>query len=219
MPAWHADEDESLRTLWDSGMTTVLIGQAMGISKNAVIGRAHRLGLSLRASPIVRHSVMPAAAVDLLPKPEPKQPAGQKLVGRRIGRRVVMQRVMVLAGGKTLWRLRCDCGREDVVAEYHLRGVTAARECSDCSRTREDQRAAAVQATNVPAVELGSVTHLKPAATVKMTKPGMRSCQYPTTDNRPWRFCCEPVQSGLPYCHIHAERCYAHARRHAEAAA
>jgi len=41
-----------LRRLWDGGVTTAEIGRQMGLSKNAVIGKAHRLRLPPRPSPI-----------------------------------------------------------------------------------------------------------------------------------------------------------------------
>lgn len=51
---WNADRDDKLRELWAAGLTTTEIGQALGsgCTKNAVIGRAHRLELPPRPSPI-----------------------------------------------------------------------------------------------------------------------------------------------------------------------
>jgi GcrA cell cycle regulator len=48
---WSPEQDEQLRRLWEEELSTILIGKAMGITKNAVIGRAHRLHLSLRHKP------------------------------------------------------------------------------------------------------------------------------------------------------------------------
>lgn len=44
----------TLRRLWDEGHSAAEIGRRMNISKNAVIGKAHRLGLPARESPIIR---------------------------------------------------------------------------------------------------------------------------------------------------------------------
>ena len=49
---WPEDATERLRLLWASGMPASEIGRRMGRSKNAVIGRAHRLHLAGRPSPI-----------------------------------------------------------------------------------------------------------------------------------------------------------------------
>ncbi len=48
---WNEDRIGTLRHLWDEGYSTNEIGQRMGISKNAVVGKAHRLKLKTRPSP------------------------------------------------------------------------------------------------------------------------------------------------------------------------
>ncbi len=50
---WTPDVIAHLRTLWAEGHSTAEIGRRMGISKNAVVGKAHRLGLPPRPSPIL----------------------------------------------------------------------------------------------------------------------------------------------------------------------
>jgi GcrA cell cycle regulator len=49
---WANDRVRELRRLWSEGHSTAEIGRRMGISKNAVIGKAHRLDLPARKSPI-----------------------------------------------------------------------------------------------------------------------------------------------------------------------
>lgn len=63
-----------LRALWAEGLSTAEIGRRLGVSKNAVVGKAHRLHLSPRPSPIRpstgipgANRVVPASA----PPPEP----------------------------------------------------------------------------------------------------------------------------------------------------
>ncbi len=50
--SWTDEKVEKLKKLWKKGLTTVEIGKALGISKNAVVGKAHRLQLESRPSPI-----------------------------------------------------------------------------------------------------------------------------------------------------------------------
>lgn len=52
--AWTPEKVKELKKLWKKGLTTVEIGRMIGISKNAVVGKAHRLGLESRPSPIKR---------------------------------------------------------------------------------------------------------------------------------------------------------------------
>lgn len=49
---WDTTTDARLRKLWTEGHSTAEIGRRMGCTKNAVIGRAHRLDLPKRVKPI-----------------------------------------------------------------------------------------------------------------------------------------------------------------------
>ncbi|MGQ0662389.1 MAG: GcrA family cell cycle regulator [Pseudomonadota bacterium] len=55
---WTMEQIAELTRLWKEGLTTSEIGKRLGISKNAVVGKAHRLHLSARPSPI-KHSGRP----------------------------------------------------------------------------------------------------------------------------------------------------------------
>jgi GcrA cell cycle regulator len=58
---WTAEAIERLRALWAEGHSTAEIGRRMGVSKNAVVGKAHRLNLPARPSPIRRETTGIAA--------------------------------------------------------------------------------------------------------------------------------------------------------------
>jgi hypothetical protein len=49
---WNDDTIALLRLYWADGLSTAEIGSRLGCSKNAVVGKAHRLQLSRRPSPI-----------------------------------------------------------------------------------------------------------------------------------------------------------------------
>ena len=51
---WTDEFIDRLRALWREGHSTAEIGRRLGISKNAVVGKAHRLALDARPSPIRR---------------------------------------------------------------------------------------------------------------------------------------------------------------------
>ncbi|MGH7104390.1 MAG: GcrA family cell cycle regulator [Acetobacteraceae bacterium] len=53
---WTEELITQLRGLWDEGRSTAEIGRHIGMSKNAVVGKAHRLNLPPRPSPIRRES-------------------------------------------------------------------------------------------------------------------------------------------------------------------
>ena len=49
---WTPELIEQLHALWDQGLPTAEIGRRLNLSKNAVIGKAHRLALTSRPSPL-----------------------------------------------------------------------------------------------------------------------------------------------------------------------
>ena len=53
---WAEETITRLRELWTEGLSTAEIGRRLGVSKNAVVGKAHRLDLPARPSPIRRDS-------------------------------------------------------------------------------------------------------------------------------------------------------------------
>ena len=46
--SWTSTRIAKLKKLWDKGLSTSEIGTKLGFSKNAVVGKAHRLGLKSR---------------------------------------------------------------------------------------------------------------------------------------------------------------------------
>ena len=49
---WDEKKLNLLKSLWDKGLPITKIGQKLGVSRNAIAGKAHRLGLPKRNSPI-----------------------------------------------------------------------------------------------------------------------------------------------------------------------
>ena len=57
---WTDERIEKLKELWAQGLSISQIGEALGVSRNAIAGKAHRMGLPKRPSPISRpKAVMP----------------------------------------------------------------------------------------------------------------------------------------------------------------
>src|SRR5688572_594193 len=77
--SWTEERIERLKTMWHDGATASEIAEKLGgVSRNAVIGKAHRLGLEARPSPVKsgeekEHApaAKPAAKAEAAPKPAP----------------------------------------------------------------------------------------------------------------------------------------------------
>ncbi len=65
---WNEELILRLRALWAEGHSTAEIGRRMGVSKNAVVGKAHRLNLPARPSPIRRDGPAGGAARPATPR-------------------------------------------------------------------------------------------------------------------------------------------------------
>ncbi len=70
---WTDETIARLRGLWTEGHSTAEIGRRLGVSKNAVVGKAHRLDLEARPSPIRPSSGGPR------PRPPARRGAGPTL--------------------------------------------------------------------------------------------------------------------------------------------
>ena len=61
---WTSKRVSALIALWSEGLSTSEIGGRLGVTKNAVVGKVHRLGLPKRGSPIKQKS-KPAEIIGL----------------------------------------------------------------------------------------------------------------------------------------------------------
>ncbi len=68
--SWTDERIETLKKMWDSGLTATQIAEELGgVSRNAVIGKAHRLGLPARPSPVKPNEPKAQAAPKAAPAP------------------------------------------------------------------------------------------------------------------------------------------------------
>lgn len=79
--AWTDERIETLRKMWEGGQTASQIAEQLGgVSRNAVIGKAHRLGLQSRPSPVKPNEPKVAAASAPAAAPVPKAPPAPRPV-------------------------------------------------------------------------------------------------------------------------------------------
>src|SRR5690348_17080552 len=82
--SWTEERIDRLKAMWSKGATASQIADELGgVSRNAVIGKAHRLGLDSRPSPVKpgdekekpAAAAAPAPATKAAPKAEAPRPA------------------------------------------------------------------------------------------------------------------------------------------------
>ena len=81
--SWTEERIDRLKAMWTEGATASQIADELGgVSRNAVIGKAHRLGLEARPSPVKageeKERPAPAAASAPAAKPAPVERAAPK---------------------------------------------------------------------------------------------------------------------------------------------
>ncbi len=76
---WSPTRIGLLRALWDEGLSASAIGQRLQITKNAVVGKVHRLQLPSRPSPI-----RPRQAGETATKPAPAPKARRPATNRNV---------------------------------------------------------------------------------------------------------------------------------------
>ncbi|MBU6497841.1 MAG: GcrA cell cycle regulator [Rhodospirillales bacterium] len=116
---WNEETIARLRALWAEGLSTAEIGRRMGVSKNAVVGKAHRLALPARPSPIRRDAAggaprppvarrvtgptLPPLAATLPVEPSPMPPIAAeppRAEPRRVTEKAPAPRPVARAGGR-----------------------------------------------------------------------------------------------------------------------
>lgn len=87
--SWTPETVDALRRMWAEGLTSAQIAERLGITRNAVCGKANRIGVAARPSPI-RKSL------------GPKEPPKPKVVKLKVVKTVLPQppRVFAMKLGK-----------------------------------------------------------------------------------------------------------------------
>lgn len=76
---WTVERIEQLRKLWKDGFSASQIGNILGVTRNAVLGKAHRTKMPPKGTPVMPHRA-PKRQRQKLPKPQrapPRKVSGQ----------------------------------------------------------------------------------------------------------------------------------------------
>ena len=217
---WNDNLDARLTSDWAAGFSTAEIGRRMGISKNSVIGRAHRLQLPSRGSPI---NLSQAQAIPWTEEDDAllTRIYGGFLTAAQIGARMgrtthaIAYRAATL-GLKAGRRAQQTGQRVSPSAQpWAGRGASSPRHSRPATTSRP--RAGEPGAAASTACGGSSSPNLPEADTTPPRVFSGTECKYPLHgDERPVvpRFCAEPVRDNArgcasPYCAAHYAIAYA----------
>ena len=192
--SWTDERVELLKKMWGEGQSASQIAKELGgVTRNAVIGKVHRLGLSNRAGAAPAPAAAPVAAPkpEAKPKPAPAKPVEVK--ARPVAKpapQIVEEEVEV---------------EDDVEEEVVTRQVTV-------PHTRK-----AIIPAGQPLPPQPSANEISPEALAKVSEIEKkarrltlmelteRTCKWPVGDpaTENFWFCGLPTQAGKPYCEAH----------------
>lgn len=205
-PDWPPEQIAELRRLWPTGLSTIEIGRRLGVSKNAVVGKAHRLELPPRPSPI-RPRLDGAPERPRKPRQTPPTPLTPERLAL-IRRDYPTQRPVadLLAEAQALPGLPLTLGSlQQAAARMGVRRPPRER-----------------QAPPPRAIALAELLNLPPAPRPKPA-PAPRAiatagtatfghpltCQWIDGDVREaWGFCGDAVVPGRSWCEVHLRRVF-----------
>jgi GcrA cell cycle regulator len=220
---WTAEAIERLKLLWTEGLSTAEIGRRLNISKNAVVGKAHRLALVARPSPIrrdpdatprVRHPVARRAQGPTLPPlasaaeapPAPEAQMAEQIVADDAA-----------AGQHHAFLDTSMAGPDGNISPPAMesappRSGPASFPAADPERPVIPPAARQTEADATPApLSLVPVTRAMPAPRASQRNT---ACCWPIGEpgTPSFHFCGKAAATGRPYCEAHAEIAYVRVR-------
>ncbi|WP_338333222.1 GcrA family cell cycle regulator [Acetobacter sp. LMG 32666] len=196
---WSEEIIAQLKDLWAEGLSTAEIGRRLSITKNAVVGKAHRLGLPPRPSPIRRNGSKPKAAADKTDKPTATPATPEVSVGRAATPTPPVAHLAQPVAPAT---------PAPVVAQPAAPTATPALSVVDDKTARKEKAAPAARTSPKPKTLLRSISDPEPQ---KRRGP---ACCWPIGDpgTPGFHFCGATPIPGKPYCEEHAQIAYVRLR-------
>lgn len=200
--SWTTDRVELLTKLWKEGKTAKEIAETLGdgITRNAVIGKAHRLNLSGRESPIQKGAKKSVAA-------SKAKLAGAKIAGAK------------KSGTQKISANKADSGKISGKKAAKIISPQGAANANIAADQDLQANSSKLHAKKSSAVPLPANKNLKTASGVakSSSKGGVslhdlkdRMCRWPHGDPQEsdFHFCGAPSVPGMPYCEEHAKIAY-----------
>lgn len=200
MKFWNSDTIQQLRDLWADGHSTTEIGRRLNVSKNAICGKAHRLDLDGRDSPIIKGSkraIAEKAPKATLPPLESARDPRLKTTAEQDNRILQM-----LANGVT---------QAFIMARFSVSSDTIRRIIGK-PRVRSRPTLPSIQEAPVIVVSEKQIPLF--AAPLPVTLVPLRveravesrQCTWLEGDRKPYVRCCHPVVEHTSWCDEHGRR-------------
>jgi GcrA cell cycle regulator len=199
--SWTDQRIDQLKALWDKGLTASQIADELGgVSRNAVIGKAHRLGLKSRPSPVKSNDADKKAAPKKAAPAPAKAPAAAAPARPRPS----------APPAETIAPMRAD----DDTAEAPATRASAMPRIVSIGPGGFMRQGPGDQQAPIPPAPPRRLVPAKPspemADKTSLLDLNERICRWPLghPGEADFHFCGVPVNPGFPYCVEHCGRAY-----------
>jgi GcrA cell cycle regulator len=206
--SWTDERIESLRSMWEKGLTASQIADELGgVSRNAVIGKAHRLGLKSRPSPVkATDKVKPVKAA--APAPKPAAPAAPPRAAAPAAPRAVSAAQPKAEARPTVETPTADGSVGDQTPKSDQPRIVSIGPGGFIRQGPGDQQAP------IPPAPPRRLVPAKPSPEIadktSLLDLNDRICRWPMghPGEPDFHFCGQTVNPGFPYCVEHCGRAY-----------
>lgn len=200
--SWTDQRIDQLRALWDKGLTASQIADELGgVSRNAVIGKAHRLGLKSRPSPVKSNDTDKKAAPKKAAPAPAKAPAAAAAPARPRPSAPVAEPIAPVHA-------------DDGAAEAPVTRASAMPRIVSIGPGGFMRQGPGDQQAPIPPAPPRRLVPAKPspemADKTSLLDLNERICRWPLghPGEADFHFCGVPVNPGFPYCVEHCGRAY-----------
>ena len=207
--SWTEERIATLTKMWEGGATASQIADELGgVSRNAVIGKAHRLGLKSRPSPVKANETKAARKKDAAPAPKPAAAPAKPKAPSPAPKPEARPAVRVDSDAAPAPRAPSENsqplpGKSEVVTRVHSVGP------GGFVRQGPGEQQAPIPPApprrRVPAKPSPEI-----AGKTSLLDLNDRVCRWPMghPGEADFHFCGEKVNPGFPYCVDHCGRAY-----------
>lgn len=206
--SWTEERIEKLTKMWEGGSTASQIAEELGgVSRNAVIGKAHRLELKARPSPVKANDKADGPAPAAAKPAKAAEPAPRAAPAQRPSAAPAVPRAAAPAAGSAPASASGDSIPAPVSAKPHPR-IVSVGPGGFLRQGPGDQQAP------IPPAPPRRLVPAKPspeiAGKTSLLELNDRICRWPMghPGEADFHFCGEAVNPGFPYCVEHCGRAY-----------
>ncbi len=206
--SWTEERIEKLTKMWEGGSTASQIAEELGgVSRNAVIGKAHRLELKARPSPVKANDKADGPAPAAAKPAKTAEPAPRAAPAQRPSAAPAVPRAAAPAAGSAPASASGDSIPAPISAKPHPR-IVSVGPGGFLRQGPGDQQAP------IPPAPPRRLVPAKPspeiAGKTSLLELNDRICRWPMghPGEADFHFCGQAVNPGFPYCVEHCGRAY-----------